>query len=263
MPFYCEESLSELENRHAEVSQIFDTLILGYTHRSYRHDRAREHAIHGFARRLMTMKRCIDNTFSNLPPGRESSPSSEEIADTQISIQAFAFNVFGSIDNLAWVWVEESELVRPNGNAMQPRNVGLRTHHIEVRESLSPAFRECLDGLDDWFDHLDKFRHALAHRIPLYIPPYTVSPDNEEAHDDLERSKTSAAARWDFKEYDRLENQQTQLGNFRPIMTHSFEENADVIMFHGQLLCDFLTVDLVARKMLEELDLLEPPDAKE
>lgn len=60
------------------------------------------------------MKRCIDNTFSNLSPGRENSLSSEEIADTQINIQSFFFNVFGSIDILARGSVEESEFVRSN-----------------------------------------------------------------------------------------------------------------------------------------------------
>lgn len=67
----------------------------------------------------------------------------------------------------------------------------------------------------------------------------------------------------DFGEHDRLVNEQARLGDFRPIMTHSVEEAAGVVVFHGQLLSVFKTVDLIATKMLEELDPLVHPDVRE
>lgn len=29
---------------------------------------------------------------------------------------------------------------------------------------------------DAWFEYLEDYRHALAHRIPLYIPPRQLGP---------------------------------------------------------------------------------------
>ena len=49
--------------------------------------------------------------------------------------------------------------------------------------------RDYLTGLGDWFDHIIDFRDALVHRIPLYIPPYIVSQDNDAKYQALEDQK--------------------------------------------------------------------------
>ena len=45
-----------------------------------------------------------------------------------------------------------------------------------------------------------------------------------------------------------------KLGMFRPWMTHSFSEQARHLIFHGQLLSDYATIEEMGGKMLEELD---------
>src|SRR5262249_25004272 len=114
--------------------------------------------------------------------------------------------------------------------------------------------QQYLEGLDDWFDHLDDFRHALAHRIPLYIPPYTIPNDKEAVYRQLEDCITKARERWDFAECNRLKAEQDALGTFVPEMTHSFEEKSGAVSFHPQLLTDFLTIEELGKKMLKELD---------
>jgi hypothetical protein len=47
-----------------------------------------------------------------------------------INIQAFVFNVFGSIDNLAWIWVQEKSLAKEDGSAIPSAWVGLRSISI-------------------------------------------------------------------------------------------------------------------------------------
>ena len=73
-----------------------------------------------------------------------------------------------------------------------------------VRSSLSTEFQQYLKGADDWFDYLGNFRHALAHRIPLYIPPYTISPDKEAAYQRLEAAMWQALKENDFAEHERF-----------------------------------------------------------
>ena len=36
------------------------------------------------------------------------------------------------------------------------------------------------------------YRHALAHRIPLYVAPYTLNPVKLDEHNELERRKDEA-----------------------------------------------------------------------
>jgi hypothetical protein len=75
-----------------------------------------------------------------------------------------------------------------------------------------------LKGLDGWFKQIGNLRHALAHRIPLYIPPYVIANKDESAYRDFEKKMADAAKRHDFKEYDRLsKRKQLKLGKFRPL----------------------------------------------
>jgi hypothetical protein len=58
----------------------------------------------------------------------------------------------------------------------------------------------------------------------------------------------------DVEAYDRLCAEQEKLGRFRPWMTHSRFEEAPSVVFHTQMLSDYVTVDEFGRTMLEELD---------
>ena len=251
---FSQEVLQQLEEEYLTVSGKHARLLEAYLKRSYNNAREREHAQQGFLRRLKTLVRCIDKIFEILPPDRIELPTGEELSDATINIQAFVINVFGSIDNLAWIWVLEKSIERNDGSPIPDSWVGLRKKNTLVRDSFSPEFQEYLNGLDEWFDHLENFRHAVAHRIPLYVPPYVITKNKEAAYRDFEDRKTDALNRGALEDYNRLSAEQDALGVFRPVVTHSFEEGAKSFVLHPQLLADFNTVEELGWKMLEELD---------
>lgn len=254
--YFSNEFLDKLEKERWKVAQNYQDLAWIYLTRNYRDPQAREYAVQGFSRRLQTLARCIDNVFRILPPDRIELPSSDEISDAMINIQAFVFNAFGSIDNLAWIWVKEKPVLKGDGSEIPKSTVGLGKgeKYKYVRGSFSPEFQQHLTGLNDWFDHLEEWRHALAHRIPLYIPPYVVPPDKDVDYRQLEDRITEAEKQKDFAACNHLRAEQKALGTFRPIMTHSLEEGAELIKFHPQLLADFLTIEELGQRMLKELD---------
>jgi hypothetical protein len=229
-------------------------LLEAYLTHNYKSARAEEFAKHGFSRRLQTLVRCITNTFEILPPDRDDLPSSQERSNAEINIQAFVFNAFGCVDNLAWIWVTERNVTQNDGSTIPNNWVGLTKGNRLVRCSLSPEFRKYLKSLDQWFSHLENFRHALAHRIPLYIPPYVILKSDEAAYKELEGRMMKAAT---HLEYDRLSNKQKALAKFRPCMMHSFGESARPVVLHPQLLADVKTIEELGWKMLEELN--RPP----
>jgi hypothetical protein len=94
------------------------------------------------------------------------------VVDAAIAIQAFTMNAFGCIDNIAWIWVHEKDIKNGNGTELQRKHVGLRKP--KVHDKLTKEFQAYLATRQDWFDSLVDFRDSLAHRIPLYIPPYVV-----------------------------------------------------------------------------------------
>jgi hypothetical protein len=189
-----------------------------------------------------------------IPPERADIPSRDELTDATINIQTFVFNVFGGIDNLAWIWVWEKGQKRSDATPIPDEHVGLGPKNTSVRSTLSQEFQDYLRGLDRWFEHLRNLRHALAHRIPLYIPPYVIAKPDEAAYRDLEAKMGEANKQHQFAEYDRLSTEQLKLGRFRPWVQHSFGEGAKPIVFHPQMLAYFNTIDELGRKMLQELD---------
>lgn len=251
---FSEEDLKKLQKEYPTVSGKYQRLMESYVVRNYQNSRAQEYARQGFSRRLGTLVRCIEKVFEILPPDRVDLPTSDELSDAAISIQAFVFNVFGCADNLAWTWVKEKGLTKDDGSPILNSWVGLGKKNVCVRRSFSPEFQKYLNELNDWFDYLENFRHALAHRIPLYVPPYVVPNDKKAAYQELEDRITEALNRRDLAEHERLSTEQKTLAAFYPYMTHSFEEAAEFVAFHPQLLADFNTIEELGQKMLEELD---------
>jgi hypothetical protein len=255
---YSAEAVADLLQGQNEIQPKYEALMLHYSQRNYRTSRSREFATQGFTRRLMTLKRCIENVFRALPPDFNGIPGKEALEDAEISLQAFLFNVFGCLDNLAWIWIEEKHLTRQDGQPLPNNWVGLGQKYTTVRASFTQAFREYLGTRDDWFSHLENYRNALAHRIPPYIPPYCVDPANQSRYQELNTLILQDALAGDSAAKEQHQAEQDSLKFFRPYMGHSFEENAPIGIVHQQMLIDFLTIEEFAWKMREQLDQLNP-----
>jgi hypothetical protein len=250
--YFSDKQLAELRDGVSKANSAFADLRQRYFVRGYKSERTREHALHGFSRRLGTLIRAIDLVFELLPPEMDTIPERDTVVDATIAIQSFVMNTFGCLDNLAWIFVYEKGVTKSDGAALDPQSVSLGSK--AVRAKFSKEFSDYINSRDDWFNGMKDFRDSLAHRIPLYIPPFMVTPDVEGEYNRLERELGEAMGAGRFNEYDRLQREQERLGRFRPFMTHSVIEGAAGIVFHYQLLADFNTVDEFGRKMLEELD---------
>jgi hypothetical protein len=252
-PFYKRHQLTELREGYDSVTPAYERLMANYLSLRLANEGAYEDVRHGFVRRLGTLKRCIENVYSTYSPERSDKPSRNECLDLAINLQSFISNVFGCIDNLAWIWVKEKKVTDKQDRPLRGQQVGLRPRQEVVRQSFSIKFQQYLISRDDWFGHLEDFRHALAHRIPLYVIPYILHPDKLQAHNDLEERKREAHNKRDFRAYEQLDAEQENLGTFSPYMTHSMTERAPLVPFHCQILADWNTVVEMADEFLQEL----------
>jgi hypothetical protein len=73
-----------------------------------------------------------------------------------------------------------------------------------------------------------------------------------EQHKVLDAVAITAAIAGDQAEYDRLRGEQRALGRFHPWMTHSVYEGAPTILFHKQMLHDYVIIDAYGWTLLEE-----------
>jgi hypothetical protein len=252
--YYSEQQLRDFLRELDTVPQKQLALLFAYNDRQYQTARGREFAVQGFLRRLGTLRHCINRVFELLPPALQDIPTDEACTGATIALQAFIFNVFGCMDNLAWVWIEESSVRKLDGTPLAQNAIGLGAKYTRVRHSFSEAFRAYLQTREDWFAHLEGYRHALAHRIPLYIPPHAVAPDNEAEYLSLAHQISDAVLAANPALESSLRQRQRELMFFRPWMTHSFEERAPIAVIHPQMLADFNTVEEVACRMLSELN---------
>jgi hypothetical protein len=135
---------------------------------------------------------------------------------------------------------------------LSPLKVGLGQNCEDVRASFSEEFVGYLKSRQKWVEHLKGFRDSLAHRIPLYIPPYIITPETVDEYNKLEEASAEALSNLDFKRYVELQAAQKALGMWRPWMTHSVTEKSPGAVFHEQLIRDYVTIDEFGRQMLDE-----------
>lgn len=252
--FFSDEQIQQLwdgyQAAHINHQQLLRDFVLV---QPFRTEKANEFINHGFSRRAFTLVRCIDNIYENCPPNQRDLLPSDKRKDIEINLQAFLFNVFGCLDNLAWTWVAERAVNRQDGSALPNSHVGLRPTNSTVRDSLPENIQQRLFEMNDWFKYLEDFRHALAHRIPLYIPPYGVVEGQAELHRRLEIDRENALREERQNDYEEIERQLAELRFFYPVFTHSFSERALRVVFHSQIIADFNTVHEIANLILNEL----------
>ncbi len=253
MAAFTPEVLQQFEDELANLDGNYEALLLAFLAHRFTNTKAEEHATHGFGRRVSTQVRCIKNVFRILPPEREALPTRDELVDAQINLQSFILNIFGALDNLAWIWVQEKDLRDTKGQPLSKYDVGLSKKRKLVRASFSQGLRDYLAKVDPWLETMEDYRDALAHRIPLYIPPFNLTPTTRDQYDLLEGRKKIALSTYNFGEYERLSAEQDALCFFRPVMKHSFEEHSTAMVFHAQMFADFKTISELGLKLLAEL----------
>lgn len=250
--FYSQSAVDQLRRGYAKVRPKFNSLLIHFvTRRTYVSARGRELAENGLARRLKVMVRCVENVFRLLPLDQTEVPIANQLADATINVHAFILNVFGAVDNLAGILAKEKGFTDHKGKPLSAGQIGFTKKHERLRSCCSPEFQRYLSGLDAWFEYLEGFRHALAHRVPPYFPPYQVPKQRLAEYQAIEAEQAKSPI--DSVEHEKLETEKLKLAQFRPEILHSFSEKSPIVVIHAQMLADFNTIEELAYKVDTEL----------
>jgi hypothetical protein len=247
---YTPDQVAELRREHSRVlDDLPETLhmLLAKWWPTLTNPRAKEYLTHGVCRRITIIRRCIEQVFTIFPPDRTVLLSRDERSDVEIALHAFFINVHGALDNLAWVVVLEKCVTPP-----KRRDVGLRSK--VVRPLLWPEASAYLHDpkIEAWLlSYSANYRDALAHRIPLYVPPSNMTDKDVERYRDLEEQMTQAAQARDFARANELLEEQQQIGSISPVFAHSFWDSdaASPTYFHPQLIADGRTLMEIVRRV--------------
>lgn len=209
---------------------------------------------HGAGRRISILKRSMEKIFEIFPPTREEVLSRNEVTSVQMFLHAFVINLSGVFDNWAWAFVHRHDLLDEIGGALDVGVFKKRTQRC-----FSKSFREYLAAspISDWHEQYAKnYRDALAHRIPLYVPPANWTDDDKAEYERLEVEKTRLIATQEWDQLDVVWNEQDQIGTPSFVFMHEYspEEKARPVYLHPQIICDGMTVVEFGGKFYDSWD---------
>jgi hypothetical protein len=222
-------------------------LNLGHLAEQLTVPRAKTFATEALGRRLPVVERAVLNIFRIYPPGRRSFIARDEGTDIAIQLHAFAINVYALFDNIAWICALEA------GLKLAPMEVGPFKGRCQaaIPEELQAYLAQ--PTVRRWFDDYGKvYRDSTAHRIPPYLPPRVLTPDEatrwQELHAESMRVLTEGGTR-DVRgrvdellaRHAKLEADKDALGRNSVMVSLSLtgEDATLPVYLHPQLLCDW------------------------
>jgi hypothetical protein len=256
---YDEQALKDIAEKYAEIGRIHEQLALRLSsmESTLCDARAKEHLTQGVGRRLSILTRCIQNIFSIFPVGRTEPLAPEELADLNINLHAFLINLSGLLDNLGWVFVFANNLLGDSKEGkLAKKNIGL--FNEKTQPYLPEKLRTYLntERMKRWYsEYSQNYRDALAHRIPLYVPPFELIGEEGEKYraleDQIHGLDLSVSA--NFAIYDQLREKQKELGRASLFFMHSFDEGSHPRLLHAQVIIDYLTVEEILNSFCENI----------
>ncbi|MGH8427843.1 MAG: hypothetical protein ACRES7_07670 [Gammaproteobacteria bacterium] len=238
---YSSDQISHLFSEHTTVLLELDNIFLETVSQAQNlshDDRAKEYLLHGVGRRLSVIKRAIQNIFEKFPPDSQGPLDSDVLVDVQLNLHAFVINLCGIFDNWAWAFVLRHVL----GGEMQDRRK-IDLFKPAMQAFLPKVIKDYLtsDIIAAWQkEYLKNYRDALAHRVPLYIPPAVYTPEKVNRYNNLENEKIEALKDRDFLRFNRASADQEVIGEACFTFQHSHSDGSEprLILLHPQVICD-------------------------
>jgi hypothetical protein len=203
---------------------------------------AREYLHRGVGRRLNVIHLAISRIYDLFPPSRVQPLPKATLNEVQVYLHAFVINLSGIFDCWAWAFVLRHSLLSSIGG---PRDVGM---FLQKTQRFLPAVLQSYvasDPLKSWHEkYLKSFRDALAHRIPLYIPPSAYTTDDGRRFNELEQQKLVLLRAGNAEEAHRIMDEQEELGTAALVFMQELTSDATAqpVFFHPQVNSDAATV---------------------
>lgn len=248
---YDKENIKKIKAKYSEVDHIYMQLMLKLSHvrSNLTSEKACEYLMHGVGRRLSILTKCIKNIFKIFPVEKTDLLPRNDLTELDINLHAFFVNISGILDNLGWVFIYEKSLFgSPKEGKINKHGVGLFNKKTQIY--LRPELNEYLNSerMQAWYKEYSKnYRDALAHRIPLYVPPSALNTEEKEEYMALEKKLWDCSSLEAILKHNEILTKQSQLGRACPFFAHSTNEGSKPLFLHAQVIADFLTIEEVIK----------------
>ncbi len=268
---YTDKSITQLTNEwHALTTpKVKLDLALYDLANRLKSPRARVFLTQGVMRRLGLIEHALDRIYDIFPPERSEFLSKIETNDLTSFLQAFVINVYGILENIAWVCVLEGSHPDP---VLEHHKIGIfkKSTQQYMPQRLVGYLKS--ESLKQWYDEYARiYRDSTAHRIPPYLPSVKMTPEDCENYKRLEAGAMHALCNeMNIDMHEQLKSEQATIGSITAVVALSLggEDHTPPILLHPQLICDTLSVHEILEQfdkgMREryQLEQLEIPDLK-
>ena len=243
---YSPEQIDQITHEKSKVLQRLIDLKMTLIYQlepTLQSKKAREYLLHGICRRLDILHHSIINVFDIFPVTREDHLTEVERTNIEINLHAFTINIYGLLDNVAWVFVFENNLEDSIRGGR--RSIGLFSKYTMKHFPERIKQYLCSDRMQSWYNNYAKnYRDALVHRIPPYVPPYAVDPKDAQRYRDYDSKISESMLVGDFDRVNKLRKDRDAIGTVSGAFLHSYYDHdaAKPVMFHPQMLADSNTV---------------------
>jgi hypothetical protein len=194
----------------------------------------RDYLNYGVGRRLNVIQLSIQKIYDLFPPSQVEFLPKNIINEVQAYLQAFVINVSGIFDNWAWAFVLRHDLLEKIGGKF---HVGMFLDG--TGQCLPPRLKDYVttEPRVSWHKtYMKDYRDALAHRIPLYVPPWRIDPRDVDAYRQMDVRKQELLDARNWVELERVTDEQERLCKALPAFLKDF--SSPEVYFHPQLNAD-------------------------
>lgn len=154
------------------IFKLFDNLIIKTSKliNNFSDEKAYKYFRFGVFIRLMTIKENRDSLQRLIK--QEASKHKDTTLET-MHINSLYINIFGVLDNLAWVLQHQFILIEGIDEEHKQKNkIGIFGEHFLKRIKQKDADLEVkIESFKDFNEKIKIFRDSSVHRMPLYCPP--------------------------------------------------------------------------------------------
>ena len=173
--------------------------------------------LYGPGRRLRMIWVSYRDILELIAPHRTEPLPQDEVGTISRDLNVIYINILGVLDNYAWCLFHQ--VATDKTKKLPPVRVGLFSSEFMDDPNLA-SLRPLLDEFGKWHKELKTRRDPAVHRIPLYVPPAVLNPEEVDRYRELEDQIADAFNSLNFEQVDELSAQQGRIGTFNSCFIH-------------------------------------------
>lgn len=173
--------------------------------------------LHGPGRRLGMIWVSYSNILDHIATDRIEPLPQDDVATISRDLNVIYINIPGVLDNYAWCLLHQ--VATDKTKKLPPVKVGLFSRDFMDDSNLT-SLRPLLEEFGNWHKELKTRRDPAVHRIPLYVPPAVLNPEELDRYRELEDQIADAFNNQDFEQVEELNDQQGKIGTFMSCFLH-------------------------------------------